>query len=390
MKKLIYNLTREPFGEEYKELLKFLMRLSNSFYVIIRDDDTRDKTLEDCLDDLRPYLISGKKTDRWASTQLQEKNAALFLYRFNERTLDLLTKWSPGLYGWVQPWLPEDITLLRIDGSVLLGNLAHHKESWLQITETEKKELDKEFPDLLSQNLAESETRELIPNDLGDIMAKAIGEKSGKIRLEFSIKYYEFLINSIRHDIDSQKAYKNWDNYPNLGFPIEFSKELRLLENDVEDGFYIIDYDKNFLKKIKSNKHRIDSELSTLLASAQSSNYLGNYLKAFLYKNKQCLEIGPKANIYYWFYDFYNCMEDRELFHNAYCFLVDYNLIGGDKMETIQEVRYVDQKLQSIFRKSPLQVSFYTKDVLETIPKSHWWYYLHEVDKLSEEDLETI
>jgi len=55
---------------------------------------------------------------------------------------------SDGLYGWQQPVLPEDLALLRHDGTAVLGSVAHEHDAYLEMTDNEYERLVEQVPEI--------------------------------------------------------------------------------------------------------------------------------------------------------------------------------------------------------------------------------------------------
>lgn len=58
----------------------------------------------------------------------------------------MLGKVAKGLYDWTAPELPDDLALLRSDGSAWLASIGHERDAWLELTQTEWKELQQSEP----------------------------------------------------------------------------------------------------------------------------------------------------------------------------------------------------------------------------------------------------
>src|SRR5207237_8929750 len=50
----------------------------------------------------------------------------------------VLTSACAGLYDWVEPRLPEDPCLLRADGILWLVTIAHERDAYMRLSETER------------------------------------------------------------------------------------------------------------------------------------------------------------------------------------------------------------------------------------------------------------
>jgi len=61
-----------------------------------------------------------------------------------------------NLFQWQQPALPEDLCLLRADGSPWLTTISHERDAYLSLTDPELDQLSRRCPDLLGHLRAES------------------------------------------------------------------------------------------------------------------------------------------------------------------------------------------------------------------------------------------
>jgi hypothetical protein len=103
-----------------------------------------------------------RKLTRWCSiscgsaveeagerTQLyDERRAIRYEYAFSQDVAGLLFEAADGLYDWVAPDLPEDLHLLRGDGSAFLGSVAHERDAWLEAEQDEFARLAQSVPGL--------------------------------------------------------------------------------------------------------------------------------------------------------------------------------------------------------------------------------------------------
>jgi hypothetical protein len=50
------------------------------------------------------------------------------------------------LFGWRQPELPEDLALLREDGTAVLASICHEHDAYLQLTDEEYERVVEAIP----------------------------------------------------------------------------------------------------------------------------------------------------------------------------------------------------------------------------------------------------
>ena len=71
------------------------------------------------------------------------------MYAVNESTADVFKRAADRLYMWRWPWLPEEPSFYRADGSAVLITLPYDRLAWLELTQDELTELERRVPDLL-------------------------------------------------------------------------------------------------------------------------------------------------------------------------------------------------------------------------------------------------
>jgi hypothetical protein len=82
-------------------------------------------------------LSSEIKTE-WPGTTLYEGETALVdEYSLTWDSAEVLADAADRLYAWVQPTLPEDLSILRSDGEAWLVSIGHEKEAFLCLTAEE-------------------------------------------------------------------------------------------------------------------------------------------------------------------------------------------------------------------------------------------------------------
>lgn len=136
------DIMREPIGEEYRLLLEALLTVCSRALLVVRDDMPIDSQGKEKLNCLRPYLVSNELRREWPGTKLLSGTARVQEYRFDGGCCETLGQLVDGLYGWRQPDAPEDLCLLRHDGSPALVSIAHEEDSCLDLTSQELRRLE--------------------------------------------------------------------------------------------------------------------------------------------------------------------------------------------------------------------------------------------------------
>ena len=151
-----YSFTKEPRGELYRDLIDAGVSFCERCLFVVRQakTDILADSAEDLIERLKPFLVVEELRSEWPGTKLVESLGlpfGLVLVREYSLTLDsaeLLKDATDSLYSWLHPNLPEDLSLLRSDGSPWLTTISHERYSCLSLTEGERTQLEHTFPQL--------------------------------------------------------------------------------------------------------------------------------------------------------------------------------------------------------------------------------------------------
>lgn len=132
-----YDLVDEPRGDDYRALL--LCARSQCDTAVLSVDTSRefDAAGEEVVDRLSPQLRS------------ESRSGGIRLLRFelNQPCLDVLGE-AAGLFSWQQPSRPENLCLLRADGSPWIVSIAAESIGYVEFTPFEKLLLGRAAPGL--------------------------------------------------------------------------------------------------------------------------------------------------------------------------------------------------------------------------------------------------
>lgn len=144
-----YTLLGNIGGQFYKDLLRFALEYCDKFVLVIRPTLELSDDAKSALDKLSTFMHSSSEKSEWPGTELLLGTAKVNEYQFDIKSLDLLLSLSNNIYDWEQPFLPEDLALIRKDGLAFLGSISHEKDAFLNLTEDERKLLKERFPKLV-------------------------------------------------------------------------------------------------------------------------------------------------------------------------------------------------------------------------------------------------
>ena len=149
--KEVYDVLSEPEGEMYRKLMDYSLTACDTFFFVVQDfkwDDSARKIRME----LNPFLQRKSIESEWPGTKLGPGpgGAVVYRYKLSPESVAILKNVAQGLYNWVQPRLPEDLCLLRPDGSPWLVTISHERDSYLELTSQEKDHLLAAIPELAS------------------------------------------------------------------------------------------------------------------------------------------------------------------------------------------------------------------------------------------------
>ncbi len=145
MNRYTYDTFSNIEGELYQSLLHVGMQFANQGGFVIR---SQGETINQVLEEFLPYFIEDSLQSAWPGTQLTSSQERVILFELNPTTLELLQQNSNSIFSWILPDLPEDLFLLREDGTPWMGSVAHEEYIFFEFTEEESRIFFEEFPTL--------------------------------------------------------------------------------------------------------------------------------------------------------------------------------------------------------------------------------------------------
>jgi hypothetical protein len=124
--RFIYDFTEPVSGPASLELLTKGLDCCSSGLVVVRAE-LNDHGLS-FLAALRPFTTEIADKTEWPGTRLFGHTAKVHRFVLNEESIELLESRSKAVFDWYYPDLPEDLCLLRRDGTTWFQSTVH--ESW--------------------------------------------------------------------------------------------------------------------------------------------------------------------------------------------------------------------------------------------------------------------
>lgn len=133
-----YDLMDEPTDGDYRALLTCALSHCNT--AVLSVDETRP--LSESGRNLVEQIEKGRQSEnRLGSTRY-------IRFTFDRDSAEMLGRSSPGLFAWSQPERPENLSLLRSDGSPWLVSIAGERLGYVELAPFEKLLLGRAAPGL--------------------------------------------------------------------------------------------------------------------------------------------------------------------------------------------------------------------------------------------------
>ncbi len=131
------EIGNEPRGDAYHDLIYRAFPWCAELVLVVvplpGGDDPLLGSGRRVLAELEPFLISATDEAEWPGTRLDGgATGRIHRYRLHPEALDVVATATDHLYGWCPPALPQDIALLRGDGSPFLATVT--QEGWAALT----------------------------------------------------------------------------------------------------------------------------------------------------------------------------------------------------------------------------------------------------------------
>lgn len=124
-------VTSEPRGNVYRALLAYLARNSTSFSLVRRDQLDFNHSADRLLEELSPFWMRQRRTNKWPGTELMSHFATVTFYKVTTDSIAILSM-AEALYKWLSPNYPEDLSFYRADGSCLFTSVSHENDAWFE------------------------------------------------------------------------------------------------------------------------------------------------------------------------------------------------------------------------------------------------------------------
>ena len=132
-----YSFKSELSEREYNDLLDLSLSFCSQALVVIRGSCPLSSRGQDVLSKLEEFEISRERRSEWPGTRLHGADATVVIYKLCVASVSVLKQLSGDLYSWREPNSPEDLCLLRSDGTPWLVSIAHERDAYMELYDRE-------------------------------------------------------------------------------------------------------------------------------------------------------------------------------------------------------------------------------------------------------------
>jgi hypothetical protein len=147
MTRKTYSVESEPIDDVYDKLIEVASQFCKRGMLVTRATVDMSRNGLELLQRLIAFNGEEQESSEWPGTRLLRGAATVVTFDLNRESQALL-KSVRRLYGWQQPQWPEDLCLLRGDGSTWLGSTAHEEDAFLELDEGEVLHLQRSIPEM--------------------------------------------------------------------------------------------------------------------------------------------------------------------------------------------------------------------------------------------------
>ena len=135
-------------GAQLRDLLQEIApQFCRRYLLVVRPSLGTSQTLHTFLSRLAPSIVARKQASEWPGTQLLDGELAdVYEGELSHHATETLAASVGSLLDFQQPALPEDLSLLREDGSPWLITCAHEGDIYLELSEQEHQALQRIAP----------------------------------------------------------------------------------------------------------------------------------------------------------------------------------------------------------------------------------------------------
>lgn len=138
----------EPSGRLYRSLLDCGLGFCAKALLVVRADLGLSPGADQLLSNLCKQDCEVREDSKWPGTVLFDETALVYEMPYGVDVANVLAMAVDAIFEWQQPKRPEDLCLLRADGSAWLTSIAHERDAFLTLRDEEVPLVKRDCPQL--------------------------------------------------------------------------------------------------------------------------------------------------------------------------------------------------------------------------------------------------
>jgi hypothetical protein len=143
----MWTIVEEPIGEIYTNLLTLAPSRCSTFTFTRRYGLNFGQSAKLVTKSLADHLIGEVESKSWPGTTIEKGLGVVRKYRITPASIKVLAE-APGLYSWMHPKRPEDLSFYLPDNNIWLWSTAHEDESFIEDSTLSIEKIHKVVPGL--------------------------------------------------------------------------------------------------------------------------------------------------------------------------------------------------------------------------------------------------
>jgi hypothetical protein len=135
MKRAMHTITTPVEGDLYRALLGLACDQGFVGLLIEPPQPPLKESAKALLASLKPF--EEKRAMSWPGTTLLKEEAIVHKFVLTDSAVKILARATDNIFGWLAPDLPEDLCVLRPDGTPWLVTIAHEGDAYFELSEDE-------------------------------------------------------------------------------------------------------------------------------------------------------------------------------------------------------------------------------------------------------------
>ena len=144
---MFIHIESEPIFESYKKLIDYAFKMSKAFLLHIPEDLRVANSVNELLEVLKDHLIDIAPSYTFEHTEYGRRGE-VYLYECNNHTGKIIRNKVTGLYDWLLPELPEDLSFIDENDEVWFTSISHERMGGMTTFNTEVIEELKEIVEI--------------------------------------------------------------------------------------------------------------------------------------------------------------------------------------------------------------------------------------------------